>query len=319
MGIMDKQLCVDKALRDNFDYVTATQLLFELISDINTYIKKIGGQIPNILLLNKSASFINDLLKIFGVISQKETYFLGAKQIESEKYLQGVLDVITLYRADLVLLFRNKSEWKEYAVVVGKYKERMNVIQSEEEEKKSDEISMRRNGLLQALVAFNENICKLTANLEVDSSKALIRMTDELRDVILPKYGVKIEDLEGSNGSIWKLYEADVLLKMLSATKNNQIEKDLDNWNKKALEPLEYFKTLKDNDGNFMYSQFDDKGMPTHDGQNKALSKSKLKKLPKAFKKQEKAYKQYQAKIKKNPTFLQDLEKELNDLKSQLL
>merc|ERR1712228_920567 len=312
MGIMDKQLCVDKALRDNFDYVTATQLLFELIGDINTYIKKIGGNIPNILLLNKSA------------------YFLGAKQIESEKYLQGVLDVITLYRADLVLLFRNKSEWKEYAVVVGKYKERMNVIQSEEEEKKSDEISMRRNGLLQALVAFNENICKLTVNLEVDSSKALIRMTDELRDVILPKYGVKIEDLEGSNGSIWKLYEADVLLKMLSATKNdkinkklqskiNQIEKDLDNWNKKALEPLEYFKTLKDNDGNFMYSQFDDKGMPTHDSQKKALSKSKLKKLPKAFKKQEKAYKQYQEKIKKNPTFLQDLEKELNDLKSQLL
>merc|ERR1712217_502831 len=147
--------------------------------------------------------------------------------------------------------------------------------------------------------------------MEVDSSKQLIKMTDALRDVILPKYGVKIEDIEGANGSIWKLYEADVLLKMLakdSSAKNakikkklqnkeKQLEKDLTTWQMKAIAPSDYFQNVTDNDGNAMYSAFGDDGMPTH-ANGKPLSKKQVKKLPKALKKQEKAHQQYQAKLK---------------------
>jgi len=330
--IIAKQLEVDKALRDNFDYVAATQSLFILIGDINTYItKQIGDQIPNILLLNKAASFINDMLKIFGVISQNETYFLGAKQIKSEKYLQPILDVITLYRADLTKLFRNKSEWNKYNEVVLSYKQKINALESEEEKKEEqkDNDGLRRDNLLKSLVVFNDNITKLTSVSNKDSSKELIKMTDELRDVILPKYGVKIEDVEGGNGSIWKLYEPEVLLKILSKAKNDkntkklrnkikQLQKDLDVWTKKAIKPSELFKALKDNNGNLLYSQFDDKGVPTHDANNKPLSKKQTKKVSKDFKKQESAYKQFQKKQQENPNFLQDLQNELNSAEESL-
>merc|ERR1712129_332001 len=200
---------------------------------------------------------------------------------------------------------------------------KINAIKSEQdEEKKSDDVSMRREGLMQALFAFNDRIVKLTQDEKNDLSKALVAITDDLRDVVLPKYGVKIEDIEGGNGSIWKLYNAKVLMTLLSSAKNDkvnkklqnkirQLEKDLDNWRKKSMQPLEYFKSATDGDDMLLYSQFDDAtGQP--------LSKSKLKKLPKAKKKQEKAYKQYLAKAEKNPTFLQDLESELNELKGQL-
>ena len=41
------------------------------------------------------------------------------------------------------------------------------------------------------------------------------------------------------------------------------------------------------------YSKFDDKGMPTHDAKGEPVAKSKLKKLAKQFKAQDKAHKKY--------------------------
>eukprot|EP01083_Nonionella_stella_P005310 15345_1 len=95
----------------------------EFISAINTYLKTIDDDVPNILLLNKAESFVNDILKIYGVIAPNQSIFWGAKQIENEKHWQPVLDVITSYRADLTQLFdlfRNKCEWKEYSMVTAK-------------------------------------------------------------------------------------------------------------------------------------------------------------------------------------------------------
>ena len=41
------------------------------------------------------------------------------------------------------------------------------------------------------------------------------------------------------------------------------------------------------------YSQFDDKGIPTHDKEGKEISKGLLKKLNKDYEKQEKLYKEW--------------------------
>jgi len=47
-----------------------------------------------------------------------------------------------------------------------------------------------------------------------------------------------------------------------------------------------------------LYSQFDEKGIPTHDKEGKELSKGKRKELTKAYEKQEKLHKQW---LEKNP------------------
>lgn len=49
--------------------------------------------------------------------------------------------------------------------------------------------------------------------------------------------------------------------------------------------PWELFKKETDK-----YSQFDDKGIPTHDAEGKEISKGQIKKLTKLYEKQEKSY-----------------------------
>lgn len=49
---------------------------------------------PNILLLNKASKFVNDLLKIFGVIPRTEVNFLGTKHMLQEQHLGDLLDIL---------------------------------------------------------------------------------------------------------------------------------------------------------------------------------------------------------------------------------
>lgn len=343
--VMALQIEVDEALRDNFDYVTATTKLFDLMNEINSYIKSLDEvAVPNMLLLNKSASFINDMLKIFGVVPQSETFFLGSKQIEAEQYLAPLLDVVTWYRSELTLLFRKKAVWTEYRKVVEQYHPVIEGLKSElkeEEEKqihsnntsnkpqilkesgnpKSDEIVVRREKIYNAILEFDGNMRHLTDDATNDSSKELIKITDKMRDAILPQFGVKIEDLEGAKGSIWKLYEPQALLKMLSSGDMEKVRKriehltrELEQWRKKAVKPEDLFRQTVDDNGVAMYSQFDAQGIPTHDAAGQPVSKGKKKKMPKLKKKQEAAYKKYQEKLKANPNFVSEMEEELKQL-----
>jgi len=191
-------------------------------------------------------------------------------------------------------------------------------------EDSNGEIVVRKAKILSAILGFDDNVRSLTSDAK-DSSKALIKMTDQMRDVILPEYGIKIEDLEGAKGSMWKLYEPKALLKMLRGGDIKKIEsrikhlqRELEQWTKKAVRPQDYFRDMRDDNGNTLYSQFDAEGIPTHDAQNQPLSKGKKKKLPKLQKKQVAAYKKYQAELKKNPNFLSDMKAELEQLQAQL-
>ena len=54
--------------------------------------------------------------------------------------------------------------------------------------------------------------------------------------------------------------------------KIKQLRNDIDNWTSKAIPPSELFTTM-----NSKYSQFDDRGIPTHDTKNKEISKKQTK------------------------------------------
>ncbi|KFM63812.1 Cysteine--tRNA ligase, cytoplasmic, partial [Stegodyphus mimosarum] len=56
----------------------------------------------------------------------------------------------------------------------------------------------------------------------------------------------------------------------------------------KKIPPSEMFKSMPDK-----YSQFDEKGIPTHDAEGKELSESQLKKVMKLYNAQEKKYNEY--------------------------
>merc|ERR1712228_868886 len=96
------------------------------------------------------------------------------------------------------------------------------------------------------------------------------------------------------------------------------LERELEQWTKKAVKPEDYFRSMTDNKGAAMYSEFDDQGIPTKDSQDKPISKKQRKKLPKKLKAHESAYKKYLDKVQENPNFLSDMDKELKQLQEQL-
>lgn len=129
----------------------------------------------------------------------------------------------------------------------------------------------------------------------------ILRVCDRLRDDILPNVGVRLEDQEGSASAV-KLMDRESLLREKEAKKKAEAEKVAEKERKKAeqalalvqrdaqrkIKPSEMFLSETDK-----YSQFDDKGIPTHDTEGKELSKGQIKKLQKLQQNQEKKYNEY--------------------------
>ncbi|KAL1505810.1 hypothetical protein ABEB36_005287 [Hypothenemus hampei] len=129
----------------------------------------------------------------------------------------------------------------------------------------------------------------------------ILKECDHIRDEILPNVGVRLEDKDDGSSAV-KLVCKEQLLKEKEAKKQAEREKLLEKERKKAelaeaqaakealmkIPPNELFKREINK-----YSQFDDKGFPTHDAVGKEISKGQIKKLQKLYQAQEKKYAEY--------------------------
>ncbi|ETO20080.1 hypothetical protein RFI_17138, partial [Reticulomyxa filosa] len=338
--IMSRQIEVDEALRDNFDYPRAMKSLMELMGDCHAYLKKVSR--PHVLLLNKVAEYINEMLKIFGITRKHDSHFLGNEQAAKEAFLRPVLDVVTQYRHEIVSLFRKKADPSKYEQVVKNFNQTIVQLDVEEKEHSTGPYHETYKELKQVLFNFHKRIQKLHAE---NLTSQVVQATDALRDEILPHVGVKLEDTEKHlGGSVWKLYDRTYLLNYMKEANEqqrvtevkNKIEqdtKDLDAWLRKAQSPKDLFSS---EEYTKKYSRFDEHGFPTHDINNQELSKSQIKKLrkvlhfflvfyihvpntlKKAWSDQETAHKKYLEKTAQNPNFLDELKSELEKKQNQL-
>ncbi|EFA76443.1 cysteinyl-tRNA synthetase [Heterostelium album PN500] len=147
--------------------------------------------------------------------------------------------------------------------------------------------------VLDALVEFRNQIRSSAINK--DFSK-ILQSCDHLRDEVLPLLGVKIDDKSGN--SVWKFEDKEVLKKEMELKKEIEAKKLADKLEKERKEKekfelskipaSELFKKETDK-----YSQFDERGVPTHDKEGNPITKSQLKKLQTAFDTQAKNHQKY--------------------------
>lgn len=170
---------------------------------------------------------------------------------------------------------------------------------------KSDSSSTNRETIalpfVQALANFREKIrCKAKEEKQFD----VLKLCDRLRDVDLIDLGVKLEDKEicGLIKTTIKFVDKETLMKekqekvrMEMAKKAEKVKKAAEALESKELKeaqkkipPWEMFKQETE-----QYSQFDEKGFPTHDIEGKLITKSQIKKLTKLYLLQEKRYESY--------------------------
>ncbi|XP_011700018.1 PREDICTED: cysteine--tRNA ligase, cytoplasmic [Wasmannia auropunctata] len=153
---------------------------------------------------------------------------------------------------------------------------------------------------LEILANFREKVRNCAKTLKAND---ILQECDRLRDDILPNVGVRLEDDNEGDCKV-KLVNREELLREKEIKKKLELEKTLEKKKRKAeaavaaavkeaqkrISPSDMFRLEKDK-----YSQFDDKGLPTHDAEGKEISKGLLKKLQKLQQAQEKKYNEYLA------------------------
>lgn len=129
-----------------------------------------------------------------------------------------------------------------------------------------------------------------------EGPKEIFKISDELRDDILPLLGIKLEDQPNSQPSIWKHYNKEELMReredKLKATKAKEEEKQAKLQKELELKQTpaeEYFKKYLGD----KYSQYDDKGIPTHDAKGEELKKKDRQWAEKQWEKQDKVHKKH--------------------------
>jgi len=156
------------------------------------------------------------------------------------------------------------------------------------------------------------------------SQDKLMELLDKERDENMVDAGVCVVD--DGNTSMWRLDDVKVLQKERDEKREKALEETLRALRQKRLQKasllekqeaasisaMETFKNKPE------YSAYDELGMPTHDAEGKELTKSAKKKVQQAFNKATTEHEKYKLSLAKDPEFLLNMRKELQELEAQI-
>jgi len=178
-----------------------------------------------------------------------------------------------------------------------------------------------------ALVKFRDAV---RARAKETKDSGLLALCDDLRDAKLAPLGVRVEDpTGGTTDSLWKLDDPATLLKEIAdkeakarekeaaklRNKLQEKEKELEKARAAEVEPAQLFRQAKHAG---KYSQFDERGVPTLDGDGTALTKSASKAAEKEYAAHMKAHDALAQKKAANPSYLDDLQTEVVGMRAKL-
>ena len=102
------QSLVHSSLCANFDYPSAMEAIFSLVSETNKYINDPGRK-PRVMLLKSIALYITKILRTFGLIEDSIGYAASGSGGGSEGVVEKYLDAFVLFRDELRTLAREKG------------------------------------------------------------------------------------------------------------------------------------------------------------------------------------------------------------------
>ncbi|KAL6077880.1 cysteinyl-tRNA synthetase [Balamuthia mandrillaris] len=280
--LLSTQEAVHAAFLNNFDTPKALRKLFDIVRETNIYINRKTGT---------SASTSNNT-PIRGLLVRK----IAA-------YVAKILNVIGI-------------QFPEYGF--GAASSSASSSGGSSEVDKQTETRLIKP-YLDILATLRQQIRDLA--IKGAPASEFLKLTDHLRDEIMPNYGIRLED-EGSH--LWTAVPAELLKQELQRKKENTakqllektkrrivaLTRDIENWQSYSVPPEDY--------GKDKYSEFDAEGLPVKEIGGKEVSKKLQKLFPKSKKKHEENHKKYLKMVEKDPLFLDNLKAELQRLKESL-
>jgi cysteinyl-tRNA synthetase len=267
---------VHESLLDNFNTKDAMAALFKVINEANAYLRTPNAK-PCVLLLRAIATYITQILKVFGVINGSDDFGFG-----------GAVDG----RGDA-------GEGSGAEPFIG------------------------------AMVSFRESVrnAALEAAKGGDAKAAIdtiLKICDGLRDEVLPKLGVRLEDRP--TGTMWNLEDPAVMMREMEekAAKEKEIqisklekqltarEKELQKVKDSMIKPEDLFRTDE-------FKEWDEAGVPITMANGEAVTGGQIKKRKKAVDKQQKMYSDLMEKSGNNPQELLDsTQRDVDSIKAKL-
>ena len=265
---------VHESLLDNFNTKDAMVALLKVINEANTYLRLPQVQ-PSILLLQAIATYVTQILKIFGVIDGGDDFGFGSGGGDGNAAGGG---------------------GEQY---------------------------------VETLVSFRESIrnAALEAAKGGDSKAAIqsvLQICDALRDEVLPKVGVRLEDRPA--GTMWNLEDPEVMAMELAEKaakeKEAQIsklekqliarEKECEKIKNSMVKPQDMFRTDE-------FKEWDEAGVPIALANGDPVSGGQMKKKKKAIDKQSKVFSDLMEKSGNNPQeILSAAQKQVDDIMEKL-
>lgn len=247
---------VHAALCDNFDTPSALLLLQDLVNATNVYLKQQTNR-PNAYVLRMVGQYVSKMLRTFGVLTSAHDEAIGFECGEAMTTNGGISNNLPANEGIGAIL---------------------------------DAVATYRDQVRATVLAGNQG-------------KELLQRSDELRDQ-LAAHGVLLEDRSGQ-ATLVKLLDKETMARQRTEAQAREEERlarklEMATINatkaaakqaKAAITPEEMFRG--DSTLASQYSQFDERGVPTHDAMGVELSKNARKKVIKEFEAQVELHKRY--------------------------
>jgi len=269
---------VHESLLDNFNTKEAMGALLKVINEANAYLRTANAK-PSVLLLRSIASYITEILKVFGVVSGSDEFGFGSGGSGDGN--------------------GESTDGSGSEPFIG-------AMVSFRESVRNEALEAAKGGDAQAAI------------------QSILQICDGLRDEVLPKLGVRLEDRPA--GTMWNLEDPAVMMREMEekAAKEREIqvsklekqlvarEKELEKVKSSMVKPHDLFRTEE-------FKEWDEAGVPTTMANGEPVSGGQVKKKKKAIEKQEKAYNDLMTKSDNNPQELLDgTQREVDYIKSKL-
>ena len=292
------------ALANSFDTPQAMRIILELVKNVNVHVKERKNE-ADLATVEAVARWVTKMVGIFGLDENAKPPYEGlgwasaaAADQDPSVAVLPYSAMFTSVRTDVQTLALSSESM---ATLVGQQDPDSEfAILSTSGVRDVEELAMP---YLRSVSKLRDELRRLVPSESAETKKAILELTDRIRDVDCTNLGVYLDDRPDGQASLIKFVPASELIAAREEKKGREAEKARQKEEKKRLaeqaekekaerakvSPLDMFRTEQ-------YSEWDDKGLPTKTKEGAEVSKSLRKKMEKDHARQKKLHEEYLAK-----------------------
>ncbi|UQC82064.1 tRNA synthetase class I catalytic domain-containing protein [Colletotrichum lupini] len=295
------------ALTNSFDTPQAMRVIQELVSEANKVVVSQDAE-ANVPALVAVARWITKILGTFGLDENAKAPYDGLgwaapasnAKLDPKTVVQPYATVFQTVKSDVEAL--KTSADSVSALLSQQNPEAESSTLADKGVRDPEQLALP---YLRATSRLRDELRRIVSSVSPETKKAILSLTDRIRDEDLTNLGVYLDDRPDGKSSLIKFVPASELI----AAKNEKLAREADKarakeeakrareqaekekWEKAKLPHTELFK------GDEKYSEWDAEGLPTKLKDGSDMPKSQLKKLQKQWQSQKKAHEKYLVKF----------------------